>query len=321
MEDIGVISITEEKKIIWGSFLQACRDSYVAIAALFGGVIVIPLIFHQYGNTIVGDKYNLAIIVASILLSLLSYCGFVLYHFPMKYSHNYNSKVKDIYTDKLSKANYYGQSHGYLSAAFAIIHKMNRIENLTFEIAVAELGKFCTLIKEFFEVKNGEQCSCCIKILIKDGELEEGDFRVITLCRDSKSDVDREPANAKRIHAVKDNTCFMHFFENINTHEGRFFLSNDLIKRPEYKNSSMEYYRNSTSEPWKLPYKSELVVPLIAKIPDDGTPVLGFFCVDSKGIENFNSNFDPEMLIGIADGLYNTLYNQVNKHYGIASRD
>lgn len=312
MEAIQPISNKEEKAIIRQSFREACHASYVGLATLFGGAIVAPLFFYQIG---------LSLISLSILSSLLIYVGFVLYHFPIIYSRNYNSKFEEICNQRVSKANYYGQSHEFLGAAFAIIHKMNRIENLTFEIAVAELGKFCTLIKGFFEVKNGAHCSCCIKILIKGDDLQEGDFRVITLCRDSKSDVDREPANAKRIHTVKGNTCFVHFFENINTHEGKFFLSNDLTKHSGYQNSSIEYYRNSIQDSWKLPYQSEIVVPLIAKIPDDKTPVLGFFCVDSKGVENFNSDFDPEMLIGVADGLYNTLYNQVNKKYGIASRE
>lgn len=332
MEEISAFDEKEVNRIFRRSFRKAFIASWSAGSTLFGGFLV-GFIFLKQLN------YSW---FESVSAGLLVYISYLLYYFPKVYGMEYNLAFNRLYADSIAKnkdgistlsaelrdirieiaaIRHYGKSHAYLSAAFAIIHKMNRVENLTFEMAVAELGKFCTLIKEFFEVKNGAKCACCIKILIKGDNLEHGDFRVITLCRDSRSDVDREPATATRIHTVKHNTCFLHFFENINNHEGKYFFSNDLTAQLEYQNSSIDYYRNSTQGPWKLPYKSEIVVPLIAKIPDDNTPVLGFFCVDSEGVGNFNSEFDPEMLIGVADGLYNTLHNQVNKKYGIASRE
>lgn len=255
----------------------------------------------------------------SILGGLASYVAFQFYNFPKVYSHTYNERFKKFHESEILKVRHYGKSHAYLSAAFAIIHKMNRVKGLTFEMAVVELSHFCTLIKEFFEIKNGAICACCIKILVKDDNLPRGDLRVITLCRDSKSNPSREHATSTVTHTVRKNTCFLHFFENINTHERHFFLSNDLTTHTDYHNSSFEYYGKPMAGNWTLPYKSEIVVPIIARIPDDKTPILGFFCVDSQGVENFNTEFDPEMLIGVADGLYNTLYYQVKKKHGIAS--
>ncbi len=311
MEEKHTLSKEKERKLFWQSFWQASCASYAGIGTFFGGVIVAPVFLYQFGVSL----------IYSVFVGVLFYVSFQFYYFPKIYSRNYSASIEKFYRSEILSVRHYAKSHAYLSAAFAIIHKMNRINDLTFEMAVAELGKFCTLIKEFFEEKNNSNCACCIKILIKTDNLEQGDFRVITLCRDSKSDADREPSNVKRIHTVKNNTCFLHFFENINSYDGKFFFSNNLPNFQGYQNSSIAYYQNSTQEHWKLPYKSEIELPLIAKIPDENTHVLGFFCVDSEVIENFNSEFDPEMLIGVADGLYNTLYNQVNEKYGIASKE
>lgn len=325
MKEIEPFSEDWERKTFWQSVTEASYASYIAIGTLFGGVLVAPLLLYEiYGSD--EEKNNRwSLIFVSVLLSFLIYATFFLYHFSRIYRQNHKNAFEKYHRLEILKIKHYGKSHAYLSAAFAIIHQMNRVEDLKFEMAIAKLSEFCTLIKEFFEVKNGATCACCIKILIKGESRQPGDFQVITLCRDSKSIVFREQAstqmNQSVRHTVKKNTCFLHFFENLNTHEARFFLSNDLTKEKPYNNSSFEYYRQSKEGEWPLPYKSEIVVPLIAKLPDENTPVLGFFCVDSEGVDGFNVEFDPEMLIGVADGLYNTLYNQVNKKYGIASRE
>lgn len=309
MKEMYPLSKEEEKKIFWQSFKTASIASWGAGGTLFGGILVGFIFLKQLNCSW----------LESILTGLLVYISYLSYYFPKTYSLNYTKVFEKFYESEYEKIRHYGKSYEYLGAAFAIIHKMNRVKDLTFEMAVSELSNFCTLINSFFEFKNGAPCACCIKILIKSKSHQRGDYQVITLCRDSKSSALREPAKVTRTHTVKGNTCFLHFFENIDTHERHFFLSNDLTKHADYHNSSFEYYGKPTNEQWTLPYKSEIVVPLVAKLPDDNTPALGFFCVDSQGVGNFHSEFDPEMLIGVADGLYNTLHHQVKEKYGIAS--
>lgn len=60
---------------------------------------------------------------------------------------------------------------------------------------------------------------------------------------------------------------------------------------------------------WPLPYRSAIVVPICPGISAKRMPseLIGFLCVDSPRLGAFKKQFDTEVMIGVADGIYNVI--------------
>jgi hypothetical protein len=220
----------------------------------------------------------------------------------------------------------YGEAIKILSHAFADLHEFERQEKSSLNNIVSYFEKFCTAIKLTFDHILPSNCYVSIKILVKN-ETQLENPKIITFCRDLASKMEREPKSdsPEHEHFVQNNSCFQHFYINIGKKKGTYYLNNNLISDSSYKNSSHNFYGNlpndcKTEEErlknWKLPYKSELVVPLVPLNSKNLTKeILGFICVDCDSPNVFSESYDPFLLLGAADGMYNVLkkYHSKNK--------
>lgn len=227
---------------------------------------------------------------------------------------------------KLLTATYfYGESIIILKDIFAKIHYIRKDNTITNDELTSTLVFLCNQLKELFEKRLNQNYSVCIKVLGPEVDLKNIDpkTQVTTLCRDFKSWKSRsQPTFVK--HNIFDNSCFIDIFHNIASSNKSHYLNNDLTEDRYYKNSSFQVYgeipedANSTEERrkhWKLPYKSELVVP-ITPLEIDPKDVkqnfLGYLCVDCNEEEAFHSKYDTQMLKGVADGIYDIIKLKYN---------
>ena len=85
-------------------------------------------------------------------------------------------------------------------------------------------------------------------------------------------------------------------------------------KNGNYENSSWEIHKmNNDKDEWKLPYYSEIVVPIIPleNKNQDKYKILGFICVDSNKINCFTEKYDTAILLGVADGIYDIIFKKL----------
>ena len=85
----------------------------------------------------------------------------------------------------------------------------------------------------------------------------------------------------------------------------QYYINNSIPKTPEYYNSSSNVWTNG------LPYKSELVVPLMPLLQDNSQKstytINGFLCIDSAEENCFDEKFDPPLIQSIAEDIYDYL--------------
>lgn len=181
------------------------------------------------------------------------------------------------------------------------------------------LIELCTTMADVFKEITDSDCSICIKIVkfSKNSE-KKTDYEVYTLCRDRNHIDSRNlPALENVKHIIEKNTDFNNILINLDNRKGKYFFSNNLPARYEYQNTSFEVYGKippdlsyeERYEQWTLPYKSTIITPICPNIAEERTQekILGFFCVDSEKIDIFNEDYDPNILIGISDAIYNLI--------------
>ncbi len=64
---------------------------------------------------------------------------------------------------------------------------------------------------------------------------------------------------------------------------------------------------------WPLPYKSTIVVPICPIEENTLAGLVGFLCVDSTRNLAFKKDYDVELLLGIAEGIYNTVREMLSE--------
>jgi hypothetical protein len=233
---------------------------------------------------------------------------------------------------QLSAPNYYGEAIIILKDSFSKFHSLRK-KSTTIDAAidkkemVSTLSVLCNNVKDLFEKRFKHNYSVCIKILGPNVDLQDitAYAQIATLCRDEKSYKSRSQPGGVQ-HNIFENTCFNEIFHNIDDHNKSHYLNNDLTEDKYYKNSSSKIYGEipddcSTVEErrknWKLPYRSELVVP-IAPIDLDNSErrkqFLGYLCVDCNEVDAFHLKYDVAMLKGVADGIFDIIKYTYNKN-------
>ena len=229
---------------------------------------------------------------------------------------------------KLSKRKEYGAALPLINIAFEEIHKLHRIDN---EYSDEDdehrkkdifhaLVELCTLVAHAFHRLTGRTCAVTIKILGKGSGENADRLKVETLCRDKESiAVDRARQDVVD-HWIDGNSDFLYLVENHDNPKGRCYLDNFLKLNRKYKNTSFKVYGEKDRDYdklgvlrrflfWPLPYKSTVIVPICPGLssPQEISNLIGFLCIDSKNHFAFRKAYDQDLLIGIADGLFNTL--------------
>ncbi len=225
------------------------------------------------------------------------------------------------YTD--SRNAKYGESLSTITTGFANIHDLNRYNTnqLATKMIEQHLKDLCTNISFALTTISGYKVSCCIKVMTqKDNGT---DYVLKTLCRDTHDGLSRARPDYKKEHLVNANTDFKTLLNDLENGKSRHFMSNKLNWLKQYDNSSFDSYGGKPNWTnsyladffllilrtvrWPLPYKSTIIVPIIPVNykPNDG--ILGFLCVDSKHMFVFRRYYDVDLLVGLADGMYNSI--------------
>lgn len=186
---------------------------------------------------------------------------------------------------------------------------------------------FCQNLEKVFSHVTGVECHVCIKMtLYPKGQIPNpskmekilNNLQVKTYCRSNYSSSIRKQIDQTTLsHLVNENTDFEFVFKD----RGICFFCNDLAKIDEYKNSSFKpksggsciYFPSGTSfedkvSKWPLSYRTTIVAPirpLIKEVKEEHN-ILGLLCVDSSSPDVFNEVLDKHIMIGCADGIYNS---------------
>lgn len=266
--------------IIWKWLLSSS-------SALFG----LLLFGKNFFNNSVSSSIKLGISVL-IFLFITRFVLFLVRN-SFKYLHNLYRESK------------YGDAIVYLKDAFAKAHALRKKVEKSDEEFIRTMIYLCDSVQKVFNGKNLCKCSVSIKVPVR-GELTE-QTSVINLCRDSEHSAIRDDANYKAInHTIIGNTAFRKVLNNVlrNKSVGFHYLNNDISKSEDYDNTSKEAYHEG-----KLPYNSEIVVPIIPVERDrlNTYETLGFLCVDCVSRNKFDAKYDVPLLEGVADGIYDIL--------------
>ena len=200
----------------------------------------------------------------------------------------------------------YGNAIILLKDAFAKVHLIRKSKTTDPAIIVNTLVFMCNQLKIYFDKKTKQPCGVSIKIAIKSKTSLSSDTKLHNLCRD-KSNTKRDTETYKNIeHKIFNNSCFNHIFSHLtgNQKNKLFYINNDIEGSKDYQNTSKQAHEDG-----KLPYKSEIVVPIIplSNETDREYNLFGFICVDSPQKNSFDDNYDLAILQGVADGIYDII--------------
>ncbi|CAN5639907.1 hypothetical protein BH10BAC2_BH10BAC2_29340 [soil metagenome] len=207
----------------------------------------------------------------------------------------------------------YGEAIILLKDTFAHIHALRKKAIISDEDFKAAMITVCECLKKIYDKKTKGNCSVSIKVLkINDvGKDYTANTEVINLFRDQKSSNRDTTKYLDTKHYIFNNTCYNHIFNNIlkSRKNKLYYLNNDIQSSKDYANSSIDAYASTEEEATKkiLPYKSELVVPILPIINENIYNLLGFLCVDGNSNDIFDDLYDLAITQGVADGIYDII--------------
>lgn len=270
-------------QVVWGAITLL-----IALAGLYVFVTTHWPKFSQDGR------------LAVVFLSLL-FAGFLLE----------NIRLKSI----LTRDARYSEGLHHLNEGFSKIHHVENEEMPELNTVISACEHLCKDVAHVFTLITGTPCSVSIKTLAKGSDPDAPHrLKAETFARDRRGD--RGTGTVE--NWIDKNSDFLHILEKIGSAKGKYFFSNNLPGRKNYRNTSFAAY----GEPpeirllrywrWPLPYKSTVVVPICPSGYGSSSTLLGFLCVDSPNLGAFKKDHDVDLLQGVADGLFNLLNRMLN---------
>jgi hypothetical protein len=250
-----------------------------------------------FGKNFLSTGLDTSIKIGFGILICLFVCRFLLFGLKNSFKH-----LHHVYRE--SK---YGNAIILLKVIFAKIHGLRRKGDFSDDDLMKTLRFLCNQLHEFFSKK--AMCDCCVSIKVPvRGSITEK-ASVQNLCRDSNH-TDRDTDEYKSVdHTIIGNTPYRKIVNNVLRKNGNYhYLNNNIPNTKDYDNTSKEAYKNGV-----LPYKSEIVVPIMSFGADNNFDILGFLCVDCKKENAFDEKYDPLMLEGIVDGIYDLFVKLIKK--------
>jgi len=183
------------------------------------------------------------------------------------------------------------------------------------------LSKSCDVAAEFFSDYTSSQVAVSIKIIEEVNKDGIPELCAVNFCRDTHSSSKRDSKEYDDIkHYLSLNTPYWDIFSDMDLKKNDVhYMNNNVqdITKKEYLSTSLVYYSKGEGDLNKLPYKSELVVPILPILTkkQDKQDLLGFFCIDSKQPYSFNGSYDLELSQCISDALYDIIkcyYNNMH---------
>lgn len=206
----------------------------------------------------------------------------------------------------------WGETIKDLAYAYSEIHQLERKSSNSIikeQQIAAVLQEFCNTVKKIFDRKTKSNCCVSIKVPVSNytDKGEWNSIQVKNIARDKKHIRERDTDDYKTAnHDILGNTSYSRIISLVVKESSKMhvYLNNDVDpeKDPNYATTSPEGEDRKA-----VPYKSELVVPILPSKYDDLNEVFfgGFLCVDSDKKNSFDSShYDIPMTQGLADGLY-----------------
>lgn len=212
----------------------------------------------------------------------------------------------------------YGEAIVLLKDGFAGINKLKRDSSDNSEEIMRTMVEMCNTLKAVFDKITKVDCSVSIKIPIINSPISSNAV-VENICRDYKHYLIRNTDAYKNLeHRVNGSTAYQVIINNVlNGNESKFFyLNNNVPKTKDYQTTSRSAYLDG-----KLPYKSELVYPILPLLPPAGASsngmkskyeIWGFLCVDCDHTNKFNEHYHVPIIQGVADGVFDVIM-KINK--------
>ena len=170
------------------------------------------------------------------------------------------------------------------------------------EASIKALRNACNEIKNFYDTRTGAETSVSIKIPIINYD-DVASMEVKNLCRDSQHYSRDNDAYKSVHHNVIGNTAYAWIVSELqNKKNGVYYFNNDIENTKDYCNTSRSCHPDG-----RLPYKSEIVVPIIPALQaQNNSEICGFLCLDCTNDNAFSdeTGYDVAFLTGIADGIY-----------------
>ncbi|MFZ2205497.1 MAG: hypothetical protein WAV23_02820 [Minisyncoccia bacterium] len=235
----------------------------------------------------------------SIVIGLGGVLGIYLFRFVLFFfKHIYK------YWYYLYKESVYGDAIIFLKEAFSWVHWLRKLDEIPDDKFIATMAFMCHQLKLIYDKKTNSKCSVSIKVAIET--VITANTEVVNLCRD-KNSLHRDTKTYQNTqHLIFANTCFNNILSHLtkNKKSKLYYINNDIPSSKDYENTSKECYIDGI-----LPYKSELVVPIIPlHIEQDKVyNLLGFLCVDCSEKSMFDEKYDLAILQGVADGIYDII--------------
>lgn len=204
----------------------------------------------------------------------------------------------------------WGMTIKELGQIYADIHQIERNDNYKDEDIAMLLGTFCASVKTIFDRKTNSSCCVSIKVPIQNPKTTPLEtLEVKNIARDQDHISARDTQEYKQTkHNIVGNTAYSRIISSLmaGVNVQRHYINNnvDSINKNNYFTTSLGKDRPA------IPYKSELVVPIIPqkyKCLND-IKFCGFLCIDSDKAGSFDENrYDIPLAIGLADGLYSLM--------------
>lgn len=274
-------------------FLQALSQTFSSsrLKFLFGSSVTAVIGTLLIGHTLFGiDKIDsikygiIAVFAVFILMFLYFFVGYTLRYLVIRY-----------------KESIYGEALTMTSSAISRINHLKRLDSFNDEEFKRCLIYTCQQLKGHFDKKNKSTCSVSIKVAV-DSEVT-ANTKVVNICRDHDS-LHRDTEQYNLIpHYIFQNTCFNNILSNLlQSKKSELYYHNDNIPNAkDYQNTSKGSYKDGM-----LPYKSELVVPIIPlhSLETNTYNIIGFICVDCVDKNKLTDKYDVTVLQLISEGMY-----------------
>lgn len=171
------------------------------------------------------------------------------------------------------------------------------------------LSDLCDQIKYIFDKITKSNCCVSIKLLShKDinkplSKEEIVNLEVINLVRDRNHSARDTEKYKETHHIIRENTAFNAAISQLNKTK-QFYLNNNVDLNNGYITTSP--LQNPDDE--ELPYKSELVFPIVKNIKDNTFLLRGFLCIDSDKLNSFRTkNIEIELCEIFSHSLFNII--------------
>ncbi|OQP59128.1 hypothetical protein A3860_38835 [Niastella vici] len=182
------------------------------------------------------------------------------------------------------------------------------------EEIMQDITTLCNMLQVVFAKKTRSNCTVLIKVPILSCPVSP-DSELKILCIDYKHQLLRDTNEYLKLkHTVIGNTAFQFIVGNVLNNNAQFYYLNNNI--PETRNYHTTYrpeYQNQ-----KLPYKSELVYPVIplatesSSTENEKITIWGFICIESDRKNSFLDEYDVSIIAAVADSLFEVIM-KVNK--------